>query len=329
MYIAGKATQVAREMDRYQLDVLGISETRWTGAGRVTLANGSTLLYAGEEEGHQKGVALMISQEAQRSLIEWMPVSSRVISARFYSRFKKITIIQAYAPTNDATPEEKDDFYHQLQTTTDRCNKNDIVIVMGDMNAKVGDDNSEMEEVIGRHGLGSRNDNGERLCEYCSINGLVITGTCFPHKDIHKATWVSPDWANKEPDRPHHDKENMEDVRSTRGGEDVNDDCSQIEEVYTETADKVMGRVKKRSKQWLRDDTWRAIEERRQIGNKMSTRSERVKGRLRIEYRVKDREVKRRAREDKRHWTEEIAKEAERSAEKERTRELYKAKKTN
>ncbi|XP_068738899.1 craniofacial development protein 2-like [Montipora capricornis] len=141
MYIAGKATQVAREMDRYQLDVLGISETILKGAGRVTLANGSTLLYAGEEEGHQKGVALMISQEAQRSLMEWMHVSSRVISARFYSRFKKITIIQAYAPTNDATPEEKDDFYHQLQTTTDRCNKNDIVIVMGDMNAKVGDDN--------------------------------------------------------------------------------------------------------------------------------------------------------------------------------------------
>ena len=119
MYIAGKATQVAREMDRYQLDVLGISETRWTGVGRVTLANGSTLLYAGEEEGHQKGVALMISQEAQGSLMEWMPVSSRVISARFYSRFKKITIIQAYAPTNDATPEEKDDFitnYRQQRT---------------------------------------------------------------------------------------------------------------------------------------------------------------------------------------------------------------------
>ena len=388
MYIAGKATQVAREMDRYQLDVLGISETRWTGAGRVTLANGSTLLYAGEEEGHQKGVALMISQEAQRSLMEWMPVSSRVISARFYSRFKKITIIQAYAPTNDATPEEKDDFYHQLQTTTDRCNKNDIVIVMGDMNAKVGDDNSEMEEVIGRHGLGSRNDNGERLCEYCSINGLVITGTCFPHKDIHKATWVSPDgqtrnqidhimirrtWRtsvtdtrvqrgadaasdhylvvtklqmklHKDPNRKKikarfdtqkldsamfKEKFNIElsnRFEALEVEEDVNDDCSQIEKVYTETADKVLGRVKKRSKQWLRDDTWRAIEERRQIGNKIdSTRSERVKGRLRIEYRLKDREVKRRAREDKRHWTEEIAKEAERSAEKGRTRELYQA----
>jgi len=108
--------------------------------------------------------------------------------------------------------------------------------------------------------------------------------------------------------------------------EDVNDDCSQIEKVYTETADKVLGRVKKRSKQWLRDDTWRAIEERRQIGNRIdSTRSERVKGRLRVEYRLKDREVKRRAREDKRHWTEEIAKEAERSAKKGRTRELYQA----
>lgn len=72
----------------------------------------------------------------------------------------------------------------------DRCNKNDIVIVMGDMNVKVGDDNSEMEEVIGRYGLGSRNDNGERLCEYCFINGFVIIGICFFYKDIYKVMWV-------------------------------------------------------------------------------------------------------------------------------------------
>ena len=37
------------------------------------------------------------------------------------------------------------------------------------------------------------NDNGERLCDFCSANGLVITGTIFPHKVIHKLTWRSTD----------------------------------------------------------------------------------------------------------------------------------------
>ena len=37
------------------------------------------------------------------------------------------------------------------------------------------------------------NDNRESLCDFCSVNGLVITGTIFPHKEIHKLTWSSPD----------------------------------------------------------------------------------------------------------------------------------------
>ena len=40
---------------------------------------------------------------------------------------------------------------------------------------------------------GVQNENGQRLCEFNQINGLTITRTLFPHKDIHKATWVSAD----------------------------------------------------------------------------------------------------------------------------------------
>ena len=44
-----------------------------------------------------------------------------------------------------------------------------------------------------KFGVGVMNDNGERLCEFCSANGLIITGTMFPRKDIHKLTWRQPD----------------------------------------------------------------------------------------------------------------------------------------
>ena len=66
-------------------------------------------------------------------------------------------------------------------------------MVIGDLNAKVGNNNTNREEVMGKFGVGVMNDNGERLCDFCRANGFIITGTIFPHKDIHKLTWRSPD----------------------------------------------------------------------------------------------------------------------------------------
>ena len=193
MYRGGAAAQIAREMEGYHLDMLGISECRWTGAGRIKMASGQTIIYSGDEEMHEGGVAIMISQQAVKSLMEWTPVTKRIITARFYSRYRKMTVIQVYAPHNEREEEEKEQFYQELQETVDGCNKNDIVIVMGDLNAKVGNDNTGYERTMGIHGLGVQNENGEKLCEFCQSNGLVITGTLFPHKDIHKATWTSAD----------------------------------------------------------------------------------------------------------------------------------------
>ena len=49
----------------------------------------------------------------------------------------------------------------------------------------------------GRQGLGTVNDNGERLKYISDFNEMVITGTVFPHKEIHKQTWLSPDGRTK------------------------------------------------------------------------------------------------------------------------------------
>lgn len=122
---------------------------------------------------------------AQRALIGWRPVSSRIIRASFATKKKKIklNVIQCYAPTNDAE-DEKDDFYHQLQDVLDR----DMTVLMGDVNAEIGSDNTGYKEVMGVHGLGQMNDNGERFADMCSLNQLVTGGSIFPHKRNHKAT---------------------------------------------------------------------------------------------------------------------------------------------
>ena len=71
-----------------------------------------------------------MSKHAARSLIEWTPISERVTQVRFYSRYIKLTIIHIYAPTEDTDEQIKDEFYGH-----------DMLIVTGDMNAKVGNDN--------------------------------------------------------------------------------------------------------------------------------------------------------------------------------------------
>ena len=84
MYESGKATQVAREMDRYNLKILGISESRWNSSDMTTLATGHRIIYSGhtlEDDEHTEGVAIMMTEEATRSLMEWEPVSSRIIPA--------------------------------------------------------------------------------------------------------------------------------------------------------------------------------------------------------------------------------------------------------
>ena len=97
-----------------------------------------------------------------------------------------------------------------------------------------------------------------------------------------------------------------------------------MEKVYTETAEKVLGRTEKKNKQWLREETWKAIDQRQMVHDKIhSTKSERRKNKLRVEYKTKDREGKRRAREDKRVWLDWMGDEIEKYAETGRTRELY------
>ena len=189
---------VSREMTKRGIDIMGISETHWTGQGKVELAEGDTIIYSGrDDDEHRQGVGILMSKKASRALTDWTPVSERIIQARYHSQHIKLTVVHVYAPTEDAEEQVKNKFYMRLQEVLDTRNKHDMLIVTGDMNAKVGDDNEGYERVMGRHGLGKCNDNGERLREMCDLNELVITGTRFPHKDIHKATWVSPDGRTK------------------------------------------------------------------------------------------------------------------------------------
>ena len=161
----GKLAQTIKEMHRYKLDILGIQEARWTGQGRrklTTQHTEDTIIWSGKEDHHEGGVALIITKEASRALLKWTPINERLLYARFNSRFTKLSIIVCYAPT-EAAEEELKDFYNSLQATVETIPKHDMLLILGDFNAKVGEGNEDRRRIMGREGIGEINENGERL----------------------------------------------------------------------------------------------------------------------------------------------------------------------
>lgn len=215
-------------MECYKLAMLGLSEIRWLNTGTTRLPSGHLFLYSGNNENRIRGVGLLLTPQSSQCLLGFNPISDRIMVARFNCRFRNISVIQCYAPTEPDDDTSKDEFYSQLDTTICSVPGGDIKIIIGDMNAKVGSDNANIESVMGREGLGTtRNDNGERLIDFCTRHNLFIGGTRYIHKDIHKYTWESPDGRTRNQiDHVIVSKlfsGSLEDVK-TRRGADINSD---------------------------------------------------------------------------------------------------------
>ncbi|XP_055388198.1 uncharacterized protein LOC129616594 [Condylostylus longicornis] len=194
---ASKLAQVENEMKRYKISILGLSEIRWKENGEIMTNEGNQFIYSGNSRG-EYGVGFIISKQMSKSVISWEPISNRLITLRLNSRIRKVSIIQCYAPTEVADESEKNELYEQLTAAIYKVPRTDILILMGDFNAKVGQRDPEDEcTATGTHGLGVLNNNGERLRDFCREHNLVIGGTLFPHKNIHKYTWTSPDGITK------------------------------------------------------------------------------------------------------------------------------------
>ena len=387
----GRCAQAVREMNQYHLTLLGMCEVRWNSHGETRLQTGEVPLYSGkdsDDDRHEAGVSLLLSKHAAKSLIEWEPVSDRIITGRFVSRFQNVSVVMCYAPTNNAEEDDKDSFYAELQSVFDKVPRRDMLILMGDMNAKVGSSNTDREGEMGRHGLGDMNENGEMLADFCAVNNLVIGGTLFPHRRHHKATWISPD----------HQTENqidhviirqrwrtsLQDVRARRGadiGSDhhlviaklkvrlsarkrqpnprvrfnvgkfrnhdvkqdfkislynrfealqtteentVEDTWTAFKEAVVGACEDVLGRPQSSRKQWIRDDTWAKVGERKKAKQDMNQAKTRQQKRTAsAKYSAVAKDVKKQLRADKRAYITDIADQAEKAARKGDLKTLY------
>jgi len=377
----GRLAQVCKAMDEAKVEVLGLCEVRWNQSGVKDTHDGKRLLYSGmpeEDDDHIHGVGILLGGQMKGSLLEWAAISERLMTARLKLKNRNLTIVQAYAPTEDATLDRKEAFYSQLEGVLLGIPKRDVVLMMGDLNARVGSANEDLEHIMGKHGVGTMNENGSLFVELCGNHSLKIGGTLFPHKECHKNTWYSNDhvttaqldhvcissrWSKalldvrvlrsadvgsdhhllcaslrldfariyrkKTPSRRKFDTHKLrdgeirgqfverlkDDLGSTAPGRSVNENWNNIKRIFTNVSQEVLGYQENQRKDYISDETWKIIEERK--GTKIKRCAENDPQRIREldrTYNELNKKVKRSVRRDWRKYLDDLAEEAQSAA---------------
>ena len=110
----GKLEVVRQEMARVNVDILGISELKWTGMGEFN-SDDHSIYYCRQESLRRNGVAIMVNKRVRNAVLGCNLKNDRMISVCFQSKQFNITVIQVYALTTNAEEAEVEWFYEDLQ----------------------------------------------------------------------------------------------------------------------------------------------------------------------------------------------------------------------
>ena len=105
-------------MDRQGIEILGVSELKWTGMGHFDSGQ-YRVYFSGHESIWHRGVAFVVNRSVAISVLGYETVNDLIITIRIQGRALNLTIIQVYAPTTEASESDIEDFYSSLQETFD------------------------------------------------------------------------------------------------------------------------------------------------------------------------------------------------------------------
>ena len=163
---------LVNEVKNYKIDILGITETKKKGQGTDNLGS-HTLVFSGvnRNERARAGVALLLKNNLYE-LCDFNYINERLIEANIEFRSKNIKLIVGYGPNKDASKDEKEDFYDQLQIATDNTKRNQEIIILGDLNARVGNKYDKCFGAIGKEGENIESANGK--CYKISASEITL-----------------------------------------------------------------------------------------------------------------------------------------------------------
>ena len=137
----GKLEVVKQEMSRVNINILVISKLRWTGMGEFNSDN-HYIYYCGQESLRRNGIAIMVNKRVRNAVLGCDLKNDRMTSVHLQGKPFNIMVIQVYAPTSNAKEAEVESFFEDLEDLLGQTPQKDVLFIIGEWNAKVG--NQEM-----------------------------------------------------------------------------------------------------------------------------------------------------------------------------------------
>ena len=153
--------ELVKEIGKMKIDILGITETKRKGVGSQQKADRYIMFWSGVDKSKtaQAGVAFVINKE-RIEILQVKNINERIMVVKTKLGLEVYYFFVLYAPNENAKVEEKEKFFKEIQQEMDSVDNNNI-IVMGDLNGRVGKDNCGMERWLGKEGEEMKNDNGK------------------------------------------------------------------------------------------------------------------------------------------------------------------------
>lgn len=187
----GAVKNIIGEIKKYGIDILATQETNIKGEKITSIEN--YMWFNGGGEKNKLGTSFFVKADLKSSIVDYRRINDRMSLIRIKGKYRKITIVNIHAPTEEADDEEKQQFYEELEETYEKIPSFDIKIVLGDMNAKVGKEERNVR-ITGRHSLHEvTNNNGQRVINFAAEKKMIVKTTSLAKKNIYKQTWKSPD----------------------------------------------------------------------------------------------------------------------------------------
>ena len=157
--MTGRGKELANLMERRNVDILCLEETKWKGSKARNIGGGCKIFYNGAD-GRKNGIGIVVREELAESVLEVKRVLDRLMAIKLEVKESILNIVSAYGPQVNNSMEEKNEFWKDLDGLIESVSKEERIVLGACLNEHVGKGNIEDEEIMGRYGAGTRNKEG-------------------------------------------------------------------------------------------------------------------------------------------------------------------------